>query len=129
MRSTAPRYRGARRRFSCVANVSRPGHRRVRSAAGVISNGALQSGFGLHAHWSLVLNPSTVLLLDATTREKLWKRVFSAVEDYIGGVKSLPVSPDLDIRKIRAFLSSFDFDSAVEPLVLVDQVVAELMKY
>ncbi len=55
------------------------------------------------------------LELDPSSREKLWKSVAAAIEQYLSDLPNLPVSPSADPAAARALLASVSFEKARSP--------------
>lgn len=68
-------------------------------------------------------------MLDEDARARLWSRITEVIEDYVRRVGEAPVSPSLDLEKIRALVAPFDFKSAIDPLEAVDRVADGLWRY
>lgn len=70
-----------------------------------------------------------MLQLDPATRAAVFARVVEAIEEYIHGVASAPVTPEMAPEEIRAGLRRCTFESPVEPLAAVDVVVKNLWRF
>lgn len=70
-----------------------------------------------------------MLHLDPPTRTAVFARVVEAIEEYINGVASAPVTPEMAPEEIRAALRRYTFESPVEPLAAVDAVVENLWRF
>jgi glutamate/tyrosine decarboxylase-like PLP-dependent enzyme len=68
-------------------------------------------------------------MLDEGARRRLWSHVFEAIEDYAGHIHEARVAPVLDLEKIRALITPFDFAQPLDPLEAVDRVVDGLWQY
>lgn len=55
------------------------------------------------------------LLLDESQREKLWKELAQAIEEYISGIRELPVSADPSPDSVRSLLVGMDFSQPMAP--------------
>ncbi len=75
------------------------------------------------------MNDSSSLIFDAKTREALWSRVKRIVEDYAETVDNLPVAPGLDVEEIRSLFEPIEFETAMDPMAVIDFVVQGLMKH
>lgn len=72
---------------------------------------------------------STSLLLDASVRSRLWRRIAEVVESYITGVDRQRVAPELSPRKLRALLNACDFEQPMDPMEAVDFAARGLTEY
>ncbi|HYG63165.1 MAG TPA: aminotransferase class V-fold PLP-dependent enzyme, partial [Thermoanaerobaculia bacterium] len=70
-----------------------------------------------------------MLMLDAETRDALWRRLIEAIEDYASRVGEARVAPELDPEAIRSLLAPFDFARPVEPLAALDFAVENLWRH
>ncbi len=70
-----------------------------------------------------------MLMLDAGTRDELWRRLIAAIEGYAEGIAEKPVAPPLDLAAIRAALAPFDFAQPRDPLEALDFAVEGLWKW
>jgi len=78
-----------------------------------------------------------MLMLDAETREALWRRLGEALETYARGIDRERVTPVLDLEAIRRELAPFDFERPSPPSVGLgarfwgrgDAGSVELLKY
>lgn len=68
-------------------------------------------------------------MLDEEGRRRLWAHVFEVIEDYAAHVHEARVAPALDLEKIRALVTPFDFERPLDPLEAVDKVVEGLWHY
>lgn len=75
------------------------------------------------------MTQSSKLMLDEEERARLWARVTEVIEDYLRRVGEARVSPLIDLEKIRALITTFDFKRAVDPLEAVDRVAEGLWGY
>jgi glutamate/tyrosine decarboxylase-like PLP-dependent enzyme len=75
------------------------------------------------------MTQSVKLMLDEEERARLWSRVFEAMEDYAAHVTEARVAPALDLEKIRALITPFDFKCAIDPLEALDRVLEGLWNY
>jgi glutamate/tyrosine decarboxylase-like PLP-dependent enzyme len=70
-----------------------------------------------------------MLMLDAETRDALWRRLIEAMEDYAGRVGEARVAPELDPEALRSLLATFDFARPLEPLAALDFAVENLWRH
>ena len=70
-----------------------------------------------------------MLMLDAETREALWRRLGEALETYAREIDRERVTPVLDLEAIRRELAPFDFERPVPPLAAFDFAVESLWKW
>jgi glutamate/tyrosine decarboxylase-like PLP-dependent enzyme len=70
-----------------------------------------------------------MLMLDAETRDALWRRLIEAIEDYAARVDEARVAPELDPEALRSLLASFDFATPLEPLAALDFAVQGLWRH
>lgn len=68
-------------------------------------------------------------MLDKDARQRLWSHVFEVIEDYAGHVADTRVAPVLDLEKIRALITSVDFEHSLTPLDAVDLAARGLWQY
>ncbi|WP_433964599.1 pyridoxal phosphate-dependent decarboxylase family protein [Tunturiibacter gelidiferens] len=73
-------------------------------------------------------NSSTSLALDSETRASLWKLVAATIETYLRTVDELPVSPTLDVTRVRSFAESFTFEQSFAPEEAFRLIAAELIQ-
>jgi len=69
------------------------------------------------------------LLLDAETRDQLWRKLVEAIETYTTKLEGSRVTPPLDPARLRASLSRFDFAAPVDALEALDFLVEGLWKF
>ncbi len=62
-----------------------------------------------------VRDVSANLLLDESQREKLWQALAQTIEEYITGIRKLPVSADPSPDSVRSLLSGMDFSQPMAP--------------
>lgn len=62
-----------------------------------------------------VRDASSNLLLDESQREKLWKDLVRTIEEYISGIRELPVSTDASPDLVRSLLAAVDFSQPMTP--------------
>ena len=67
--------------------------------------------------------------LDLPQRRKVLDFVLEKVENYYQHTKALPVTPELDLKKIREYIEEANFDSTGNFEVAVDHVIGGLEKY
>jgi glutamate/tyrosine decarboxylase-like PLP-dependent enzyme len=67
------------------------------------------------------------LALDAETRRSLWETLIKTIESYLTTVEELPVSPVLDVDRLRGFAESFTFARPMDPDEAFRILAAELM--
>ena len=73
--------------------------------------------------------PDTPLRLDAETRNRLWRRLIGAIEDYAARLEQTRVTPELDPARIRSLLKRFDFRIPVDPMEALEFVVGALWEF
>ena len=69
------------------------------------------------------------LMLDATTRARLWRKLVDAIEAYATKLETGRVTPPLEPAKLRASLSRFDFSAPVDAFEALDFLVEGLWKF
>ena len=74
-------------------------------------------------------NSSSSLALDNETRASLWKLVAGTIETYLRTVDELPVSPTLDVIRVRSFAESFTFEQSFEPEEAFRLIASELVQF
>lgn len=62
-----------------------------------------------------VSDASANLLLDESQREKLWQTLAQTIEEYISGIRKLPVSTDPSPDFVRSLLAGMDFSRPMAP--------------
>jgi glutamate/tyrosine decarboxylase-like PLP-dependent enzyme len=70
-----------------------------------------------------------MLLLDKSTREKLWKQLVGIAETYVEKVGSHPVSPRLDPAMLRSMLEEYNFQAPRDPEEVVDFAARSLWEH
>lgn len=70
-----------------------------------------------------------MLMLEAETREALWRRLIEAIETYATRIGEARVTPELDPDAVRATLAPFDFERPVDPLAALDFAVESLWRF
>jgi glutamate/tyrosine decarboxylase-like PLP-dependent enzyme len=60
-------------------------------------------------------DPVSMFLLDEDQREKLWHELARSLEDYITGIRALPVSANPSPDSVRALLARADFSRPMPP--------------
>lgn len=70
-----------------------------------------------------------MLMLEAETREALWRRLIEAIETYAARIGEARVTPELDPEAVRAALAPFDFERPVDPLAALDFAVESLWRF
>ncbi|MBC8166720.1 MAG: aminotransferase class V-fold PLP-dependent enzyme [Bryobacteraceae bacterium] len=70
-----------------------------------------------------------MLALTPNQRHILWERTVERIETYFSTVRNLPVSPEMNPAKVRAFLEIFDFAAPVSPEAAVDVAVDGLTRW
>lgn len=68
------------------------------------------------------------LLLDSRTRRQLWSTVFETIESYQQNAEQLPVSPNLDVDRIRSVAQSYTFEEPIAAAEAFDRIASELVK-
>jgi glutamate/tyrosine decarboxylase-like PLP-dependent enzyme len=58
---------------------------------------------------------SSNLLLNAAQREMLWKQLAQTIEEYISGIRELPVSADPSPEFVRSLFAKIDFANPISP--------------
>jgi len=62
--------------------------------------------------------------LDTVKRTNILKYTTTVLEDYYGQAKQREVSPDLDIQKVRSYISEFASRSETDYKKIIDHVLA-----
>ena len=66
---------------------------------------------------------------DEGTRQQLWSHILGVIEDYAGRVEDARVAPVLDLEKIRALITSVNFEHQLTPIEAVDLAAQGLWQY
>jgi glutamate/tyrosine decarboxylase-like PLP-dependent enzyme len=70
-----------------------------------------------------------MLMLDEQTREKLWRRLFEVIENYLIKIETARVAPELDIERIRGVLAGRDFAEPAGALEALDFVADAMWRF
>jgi len=70
-----------------------------------------------------------MLLLDSSTRQRLWRRLAEIAEDYAEHVAAERVSPELSVEKVRGLLARYDFAAPQDPLEAVEFAAGSLRRF
>ena len=68
------------------------------------------------------------LALESESRKALWLSLVDTIESYLDGVADLPVSPILDIARIRGIAEAFTFEQPVPPEKALQFLASELVR-
>ena len=67
--------------------------------------------------------------LSKNKREDIWKYIISALEDFYTNTADLKVSPELNIEKVVAYVSQFDFEKPIASFEAIDHVINGLKEF
>src|SRR5215475_3420814 len=70
-----------------------------------------------------------MLMLEERTREELWRRLIEVIENYLTGVDSARVAPELEIEKIRGMLAGRDFEKPAGAVEALDFVADAMWRF